>query len=129
MLNLMADGRDDPEMMEIAMECFQESQKIFKDAADQEKEWANYLFQDGSMIGLNKTILCQYVEYITNIRMKAIGLPEAFPGSNSNPIPWINTHLNSDNVQVAPQEVEVKSYLVGQIDATVEEGAFDDITI
>ncbi|QNH80849.1 putative ribonucleotide reductase of class Ia (aerobic), beta subunit [Aeromonas phage D6] len=129
MLNLMADGRDDPEMMEIAMECFQESQKIFKDAADQEKEWANYLFQDGSMIGLNKTILCQYVEYITNIRMKAIGLPEAFPGSNSNPIPWINTHLNSDNVQVAPQEVEVKSYLVGQIDSTVEEGAFDDITI
>ncbi|QMV29122.1 ribonucleotide reductase beta subunit [Aeromonas phage AP1] len=97
MLNLMADGRDDPEMMEIAMECFQESQKIFKDAADQEKEWADYLFQDGSMIGLNKTILCQYVEYITNIRMKAIGLPEAFPGSNSNPIPWINTHLNSDN--------------------------------
>ncbi|MGX9105283.1 class Ia ribonucleoside-diphosphate reductase subunit beta, partial [Escherichia coli] len=85
----------------------------------QEKEWAEYLFQDGSMIGLNKDILCQYVEYITNLRMNAVGLQPAFAGAKQNPIPWINTWLSSDNVQVAPQEVEVSSYLVGQIDSEV----------
>ena len=70
------------------------------------------------MIGLNKDILCQYVEYITNIRMQAVGLPLPFK-VRSNPIPWINACLVSDNVQVAPQEVEVSSYLVGQIDSEV----------
>ncbi len=69
-LNLLRTGQDDPEMAEIAKECEQECFDIFKDAAEQEKEWAEYLFKDGSMIGLNKDILCQYVEYITNLRMK-----------------------------------------------------------
>lgn len=59
-------------------------------AAQQEKDWADYLFRDGSMIGLNKDILCQYVEYITNIRMQAVGLDLPFQ-TRSNPIPWINT--------------------------------------
>ncbi|MGP9506616.1 MULTISPECIES: class Ia ribonucleoside-diphosphate reductase subunit beta, partial [unclassified Psychrobacter] len=112
MLNLMRNGRDDPEMVEIAAECYEESIEIFRKAAEQEKEWAGYLFQDGSMIGLNKDILCQYIEYITNLRMEAVGLPAAFPNSKSNPIPWINTWLSSDNVQVAPQETEISSYLV-----------------
>ncbi|QFI37957.1 ribonucleotide-diphosphate reductase subunit beta [Moritella marina ATCC 15381] len=122
-LNLMADGKDDPEMQEISMECFQETQQIFIDAAQQEKEWAEYLFQDGSMIGLNKDILCDYVEYITNTRMAAVGLPTAFE-VKSNPLPWINAWLVSDNVQVAPQESEISSYLVGQINAEINQ---DDI--
>ena len=71
------------------------------------------------MIGLNYNILSQYVEYITNLRMSAVGLEPIFPGANQNPIPWINAWLVSDNVQVAPQEVEVSSYLVGQIDSEV----------
>ncbi|MFQ1977557.1 class Ia ribonucleoside-diphosphate reductase subunit beta [Aeromonas veronii] len=119
MLNLMRSGQDDPEMAEIAAECEQACFELFKEAAIQEKEWAEYLFQDGSMIGLNKDILCQYVEYITNLRMSAVGLQPAFAGTKQNPIPWINTWLSSDNVQVAPQEVEVSSYLVGQIDSEV----------
>lgn len=119
MLNLMANGADDPEMVEIAKECQDESHQIFTLAAEQEKEWAAYLFKDGSMIGLNKDILCQYVEYITNLRMTAVGLTPAFPNSTQNPIPWINAWLSSDNVQVAPQEVEISSYLVGQIDSEV----------
>ncbi|MFT5808860.1 MAG: ribonucleoside-diphosphate reductase beta chain [Moritella dasanensis] len=117
-LNLMADGKDDPEMQEISIECFQETQQIFIDAAQQEKEWAEYLFKDGSMIGLNKDILCDYVEYITNTRMAAVGLPMAFE-VQSNPLPWINAWLVSDNVQVAPQESEISSYLVGQINAEI----------
>ena len=119
MLNLMRNGADDPEMAEIAAELQNESFELFKKAAQQEKEWAEYLFKDGSMIGLNKDILSQYIEYITNLRMGAVGLPQAFPGANQNPIPWINAWLSSDNVQVAPQEVEISSYLIGQIDAKV----------
>ncbi|PHM75094.1 class Ia ribonucleoside-diphosphate reductase subunit beta [Xenorhabdus kozodoii] len=118
MLNLLRSGQDDPEMAEIAKECEQECYDLFVQAAEQEKEWADYLFKDGSMIGLNKDILCQYVEYITNIRMQAVGLKLPFE-ARSNPIPWINSWLVSDNVQVAPQEVEVSSYLVGQIDSEV----------
>ena len=119
-INLMRSGRDDPEMAEIAAECEAECFNLFLEAAEQEKRWAEYLFKDGSMIGLNKDILCQYGEYITNIRMQAVGLIMPFP-ARSNPIPWINSWLVSDNVQVAPQEVEVSSYLVGQIDSEVSD--------
>lgn len=129
MLNLMRTGQDDPEMAEIAAECEQACFDLFKEAAIQEKEWAEYLFQDGSMIGLNKDILCQYVEYITNLRMSAVGLQPAFAGTKQNPIPWINTWLSSDNVQVAPQEVEVSSYLVGQIDSEVNADDLGDFEL
>ena len=129
MLNLMRTGQDDPDMAEIAAECEQACFEIFKEAAIQEKEWAEYLFQDGSMIGLNKDILCQYVEYITNLRMSAVGLQPAFAGTKQNPIPWINTWLSSDNVQVAPQEVEVSSYLVGQIDSEVNADDLGDFEL
>ncbi|HHQ4689790.1 TPA: class Ia ribonucleoside-diphosphate reductase subunit beta [Aeromonas veronii] len=129
MLNLMRTSQDDPEMAEIAAECEQACFEIFKEAAIQEKEWAEYLFQDGSMIGLNKDILCQYVEYITNLRMSAVGLQPAFAGTKQNPIPWINTWLSSDNVQVAPQEVEVSSYLVGQIDSEVNADDLGDFEL
>lgn len=70
MLNLMGSGEDDPDMAEIAKECREQSIDLFVRAAEQEKEWADYLFRDGSMIGLNRDILCQYVEYITNTRMQ-----------------------------------------------------------
>lgn len=128
MLNLLRTGEDDPEMKEIAAECRDECYDLFKKAAEQEKEWAEYLFSGGSMIGLNKDILCQYIEYITNIRMQAVGLDLPFQ-TRSNPIPWINSWLVSDNVQVAPQEVEVSSYLVGQIDAEVGEDDFNDFQL
>ena len=127
-LNIMAAGQDDPEMAEIAEECKQEAYDLFLAAAEQETDWADYLFKDGSMIGLNRDILVQYVEYITNIRMQAVGLPLPFQ-ARSNPIPWINAWLVSDNVQVAPQEVEVSSYLVGQIDSKVDTKDFDDFDL
>lgn len=119
MINLLRNGQDDFTFMQIAEEAKQECCDLFKAAAEQEKEWAEYLFKDGSMIGLNKDILCQYVEYITNIRMQAVGLDVAYPSSTSNPIPWINAWLSSDNVQIAPQESEISSYLVGQIENDV----------
>ncbi|GEA59929.1 class Ia ribonucleoside-diphosphate reductase subunit beta [Vibrio comitans] len=129
MINLLRNGQDDFSFMQIAEECKQECFDLFKEAAEQEKEWAEYLFKDGSMIGLNKDILCQYVEYITNIRMNAVGLDAAYPEATNNPIPWINAWLSSDNVQVAPQEAEISSYLVGQIDNEVSADDFEDFEL
>ncbi|MGB0894613.1 MAG: class Ia ribonucleoside-diphosphate reductase subunit beta [Parashewanella sp.] len=127
-LTIMQSGKDDPEMAEIAAECEQEAYDLFYKAAEQEKEWAKYLFKDGSMIGMNEQILCQYVEYITNQRMKAVGLSQPYP-ERSNPLPWMKNWLESDAVQVAPQEVEVSSYLVGQIDAAIDESEFEDFDL
>lgn len=127
-LQIMAAGKDDPEMGEIAASCKEEVREIFLEAAEQEKEWAGYLFKDGSMIGLNQTILAQYVEYITDQRIAAIGLPVIFE-SKSNPLPWINSWLNSDNVQVAPQEAEISSYLVGALDSAVDTDDFGDFDL
>ncbi|RIY36744.1 class Ia ribonucleoside-diphosphate reductase subunit beta [Psittacicella gerlachiana] len=126
-INLMQQGDGDPEMAEIAKEAEQEAYELFLAAANQEKEWAEYLFKDGSMLGLNKQILQEYVEYITNIRMEAVNLPLPF-AKRSNPIPWMNNWLSSENVQVAPQETEISSYLVGQIDSkvNVDDLSFDD---
>ncbi|MCV2884060.1 ribonucleotide-diphosphate reductase subunit beta [Aestuariibacter sp. AA17] len=127
-LNLWQKGKDDPEMAEIAEECHEEAKQIFLGAVEQEKQWARYLFQHGSMIGLNEDILCQYVEFIANQRMSVIGMGKPFDIS-SNPLPWMNNYLNSDNYQVAPQEAEISSYLVGQIDSEVNAGDFGDFDL
>jgi ribonucleoside-diphosphate reductase beta chain len=128
MLNILASGADDPEFKEIALECREEAIQIFAEAAQQEKEWSSYLFRDGSMIGLNAKILSDYVEYITNVRMRALGFDDLFP-AKQNPLPWMNAWLSSDNVQVAPQESEISSYLVGQIDNQVNDGDFDEFDL
>lgn len=127
-LNLWQYGQDDPEMKEIAEELRDEALAIFMKAVEQEKEWAHYLFQHGSMIGLNEEILCQYVEYIANMRMEAIGFDAPFKQRN-NPLPWMNKYLVSDNVQVAPQEAEISSYLVGQIDSSVSASDLGDFEL
>lgn len=127
-INLWRTGKDDPEMQQIAEELKADAEKIFTDTVEQEKEWADYLFKDGSMIGLNADILKQYVEYIASQRMKAIGLTSPYEVS-SNPLPWMNNYLASDHVQVAPQEAEISSYLVGQIDSEVGADDFDDFDL
>lgn len=121
----MKSGKEGQLWKEVTEECEDETYKIFKTVVDQEKEWCKYLFKDGSMIGLNETILCQYLEFISNARMRAIGMEPFFPEVKSNPIPWINAWLTSDNVQVAPQEVEISSYLVSQVDTQIQDGDLD----
>lgn len=128
MIQTLRDGKDDPEMAEIAQEQMDMTYQIFREAAEQEKEWADYLFKDGSMIGLNASILKDYVEYITNVRLKALNLDPIF-GNVSNPLPWMNNWLVSDNVQVAPQESEISSYLVGQVDSSVKSDDFSDFSL
>ncbi|MFT5299124.1 MAG: ribonucleoside-diphosphate reductase beta chain [Cognaticolwellia sp.] len=127
-LNNWMSGRDDPEMQEISKTLREEGKQIFMDVVEQEKEWADYLFKDGSMIGLNAAILKQYIEYISNQRLSAIGFDAPFD-IKSNPLPWMNSYLVSDNVQVAPQETEISSYLVGQVDSSVSSDDFDDFDL
>jgi ribonucleoside-diphosphate reductase beta chain len=127
-LNNWMSGKDDPEMKEISKTMRKEGLQIFLDVVEQEKEWAQYLFKDGSMIGLNAEILNQYIEYISNQRLTAIGFDAPFD-IKSNPLPWMNAYLVSDNVQVAPQETEISSYLVGQVDSTVDADDFDDFDL
>ena len=127
-LNNWRSGKDDPEMKEVSENMHDAGLKIFLDVVEQEKEWAQYLFKDGSMIGLNAAILNQYIEYIANQRLTAIGFDAPFD-IKSNPLPWMNAYLVSDNVQVAPQETEISSYLVGQVDSTVSSDDFDDFDL
>ncbi len=104
--------QDDPDYIRIKQECEPEILKMFEDAVAQEKAWAHYLFRDGSMIGLNEQLLCDYVEWIANKRMTAIGLHGPFKGG-SNPLPWTQKWIAGAEVQVAPQETEISSYVVG----------------
>ena len=123
-LNKWREG-DDPEMEEIAREEESVIIDMFKRTVEEEKAWAEYLFNDGSMIGLNDKLLAQYVEWIANRRMKAIGLKPIYdiPAKN-NPLPWTEHWISSKGLQVAPQETEVESYVVGGIKQDVEKDTF-----
>ena len=116
---------DDPDMKEIAKEEEPWLIKAFETAVNEEKAWAEYLFKDGSMIGLNDKLLHQYVEWIANRRLKSIGLKPIYdiPAKN-NPLPWTEHWISSKGLQVAPQETEVESYIVGGIKQDVEKDTF-----
>ncbi len=122
-LNLYRNFKDDADMSRWLYELEPEIIQIYQTVADQEKEWAKYLFKDGSMVGLNETILAEYVEYMTDLRIQAIGLPAIFDRKN-NPLPWMSNWLSSDAYAPAPQETELSSYLVGQINASLEPDEF-----
>ncbi len=116
---------DDPEMREIAKEEEEWVYKMFDRAVNEEKRWAGYLFKDGSMIGLNDKLLQQYVEWIANRRLVAIGLKRQYDiSAKNNPLPWTQHWISSKGLQVAPQETEVESYVVGGIKQDVKKNTF-----
>ena len=116
---------DDPEMVEIMKDEEEWTYKMFDRAVNEEKKWADYLFKDGSMIGLNDTLLKQYVEWIANRRMKAVGLKPVYDiTAKNNPLPWTQHWISSKGLQVAPQETEVESYVVGGIKQDVKKDTF-----
>ena len=123
-LNKWREG-DDPEMVQIAKEEEENVYGMFRQCVEEEKLWAEYLFKDGSIIGLNDKLLSKYVEWTANRRLKSIGLKAIFdtPVSN-NPLPWTEHWLSSKGMQVAPQETEVESYLIGSIKQDVEKDTF-----
>ena len=123
-LNKWKEG-DDPEMKQIAKEEEEWVYTMFKRAVDEEKRWAEYLFKDGSMIGLSVRNLQDYVEWIANRRMKAIGLKPVYDiAAKNNPLPWTQHWISSKGLQVAPQETEVESYIIGGIKQDVKKDTF-----
>ena len=116
---------DDPDMVDIMKEEEQWTYDMFEKCVNEEKKWAEYLFKDGSMIGLNDKLLQQYVEFIANKRLRGIGLKPLYdiPAKN-NPLPWTEHWISSKGLQVAPQETEVESYIVGGIKQDVKKDTF-----
>ena len=116
---------DDPDMVEIVKEEEQWTYEMFDKCVNEEKKWAEYLFKDGSMIGLNDKLLFQYVEWVANRRLRSIGLkPQYDIPAKNNPLPWTEHWISSKGLQVAPQETEVESYVVGGIKQDVKKDTF-----
>ena len=116
---------NDREMLQIIKETEQEVYDMYNTAVEQEKDWAKYLFREGSMIGLNDKLLNDYVEFMANKRMRAIGLkPQYDQPLTNNPLPWTQHWLNSRALQNAPQETEIESYVVGGIKQDVKKDSF-----
>ena len=110
--------KEDPDFVKISKDMEKETEQLFVDVIEQEKAWANYLFRDGSMIGLNERLLNEYVEWIGCKRMRALGLHCPYTVSKTNPLPWTEKWIGGGNVQVAPQETEISSYVVGGVSRT-----------
>ena len=120
--------QDDPDFIKISKECQPIVIKMFEDAVDQECAWADYLFKDGSMIGLNAQLLKEYVQWIANKRMTAVGIPSSYKGA-SNPLPWTQKWIAGGDVQVAPQETEITSYVNGGTKQDVDNNSFKGFSL
>ena len=120
--------KDDPDFEKIKKECEGEVLEMFRSVVDQEKAWAKYLFQEGSMIGLNEKLLGEYVEWIAAKRMTAIGAPSIYK-QGTNPLPWTQKWIGGAEVQVAPQESEISSYISGGIKQDIAKNTFDNFSL
>ena len=119
---------EDKDFAKIQKECAEECKQMFIEAVEQEKAWAEYLFKDGSIIGLNAELLKQYVEFIAAKRMHAVGLEKVY-NSGSNPLPWTQQWITGSSVQVAPQETEISSYVIGGTKQDVNEDTFKGFSL
>jgi len=125
---LKALSKEDEDFARIAEETKEECVKLFVDAVNQEKAWASYLFRDGSMVGLNEALLSEYVEWIAHKRMTAVNLPSPYKGG-SNPLPWTQKWISGSEVQVAPQETEITSYINGGVKKDVNGDTFKGFSL
>ena len=121
--------KEDKDFVKIAKEMEPEAIKLFQRVIEQEKEWAKYLFRDGSMIGLNENILAEYIEWIGCKRMRAINLPCPYTVPKINPLPWTEKWIGGGNVQVAPQETEISSYVVGGVKQDVDDNVLKGLSL
>lgn len=120
--------KDDPDFITIAEETEAECIQMFVDAVDQEKQWAQYLFKDGSMIGLNTELLSNYIEFICSRRMNNVNLKSPY-SVKSNPLPWTQKWISGAEVQVAPQETEITSYVSGGTKQDVDKETFKGFSL
>jgi ribonucleoside-diphosphate reductase beta chain len=120
---------DDPDYALIKVETKAECERMFLAAAAQEKAWAKYLFKDGSMIGLNEVLLSQYIDWLTCKRMTAVGLDCGMKPGASNPLPWTAKWIAGAEVQVAPQETEITTYVIGGTKQDVDQNTFKGFSL
>lgn len=120
--------QDDKDFAKIAKHTEKECIAMFNSAVEQEKTWAKYLFKDGSIIGLNENLLINYIEWIANKRMTAIGLSTQYKGG-SNPLPWTQKWISGSDVQVAPQETQISSYIVGGVKQDINGETFKGLSL
>ena len=121
--------KDDKDYIKIAKETEEECIQMFVDAVEQEKAWAEYLFKDGSMIGLNTQLLGDYIEWICCKRMIAVNLKCPYTVPQANPLPWTQKWIAGAEVQVAPQETEISSYVIGGVNKDVSEDTFKGMSL
>ena len=115
--------------IDVIKDCDDEVIEMFKNAAHEEKEWASYLFKDGSLLGLNENVLHNYIEWLVDSRMEALGYPKLF-NAKKNPIKgWVDAFMDSESVQVAPQESEITSYKIGASKNDIEDMDFSDMIL
>ena len=120
--------KDDKDFAKIQKETYDTCTQMFVDAVEQEKAWADYLFKDGSIIGLNAELLKQYVEYIAAKRMHAVGQEKLY-NKGTNPLPWTQSWITGGSVQVAPQETEISSYVIGGTKQDVDGNTFKGLSL
>ena len=121
--------KEDNEYIEIANDNKKAIEDLFVSVVDQEKDWASYLFKDGSMIGLNQKILNDYIEWVGNKRMRAINIDSPYSVPKINPLPWTEKWISGSNVQVAPQETEISSYVVGGVKQDVDKTTLSELSL
>jgi len=121
--------KEDEDFKKIAEETKEQCEQLFVDAVEQEKAWAGYLFKDGSMIGLNERLLVEYIEWIANKRMYAVGLTSAYKAPQASPLPWTQKWIAGSDVQVAPQETEISAYLTGATNQDVNDETFKGFSL
>ena len=121
--------KEDPDFVKIQKKTSEEATNLFVKVIEQEKEWAKFLFKDGSMIGLNEQILCDYIEWIGCKRMRALGIPCPYSVPKLNPLPWTEKWIAGGNVQVAPQETEITSYITGGVKQDVDDSTLKGLSL
>lgn len=129
LLSILSSGTEGDSWARSVENCKDDAIQIFDEAVQQEIDWSQYLFQHGSMLGLNETILNQYIKFIANKRMDMLNLGAPYEAPKHDPLPWMAAYLGSDNVQVTPQEVENTRYLIGQVDSTLSAKDLADFDI
>jgi ribonucleoside-diphosphate reductase beta chain len=112
--------KEDTRFAQAKVDCEQEVYQLYLDVIREEKEWADYLFKKGPVIGLNTNILRDFVDYTAASALKEIGLRYNTPAPKTTPIPWFNKHVNTSNKQTALQENESTNYVIGVMSETLD---------
>lgn len=117
----------DEGFIDVANDCRDEFVDMFVQAVDEEKGWAKYLFKDGSILGLNEAVLCEYIEWLANLRLKTLGLPQPYPNAKNHMQGWLTAWTGQ--TQTAPQEQENTEYKIGASKSDIKNMDFGNLEL